>query len=161
MDVGNAHARPFTIAPNGHATGSGNCAPGPGLYKPPVWPEATAPKSSPRSATLEAEPARTAYSAATAGLTPRSWVMAAFCCPVTNSGVGKNAEQEVHCCNPKLSAPMSVKPVSCRRVGLLHRSFGAGRGVYVKGEGIAGLEGGIAKKTEDVAVEVVRAALGD
>jgi len=32
-----------TVCPTGQVTGSGNCAPGPGLTKPPVWPAATAP----------------------------------------------------------------------------------------------------------------------
>ena len=58
------HTTAFTVWPNGHETGTGNCAPGPGLNVPPDSDAATAPKSSLFSATLDADPSKAPYSTA-------------------------------------------------------------------------------------------------
>src|ERR1700687_666630 len=50
------HTTAFTVCAAGHDTGTGNCAPGPGLRLPPDNPAATAPKSSRFTSTLEADP---------------------------------------------------------------------------------------------------------
>src|SRR4029077_13173453 len=82
-----------------------------------------APKSNPRTATFDAEPATMAYCAGaqvrrlngTQLGRPAGEFKKFSCVCVSDNGAGKNGNW-VGCAKPKLSVPISVKPLSWRRV---------------------------------------------